>query len=267
MLRAIKNVFLSLFICILFCSFCLLITTAFAIDTSPNSSYFADQKWGLDQTNILGNKTPEIIQRYQDRMRSYELDQAYGLNGLADQYNYYSMLSGFHTDTFRDLYRASYSATLTPYLNNARTAQTNGQINQGVTTTGGAVAVLMGQANTVKLSDTSKIDVKTDVANGYSELKYTNKSSNAFINYNTHNTNDPSAASLLGSERCQGGLYNQLYSGFNSSATYGGTSHSFKTSLDHSFLFKTDIGFDEVFGNNYGIATESRGRIGYGITF
>lgn len=238
-----------------------------ALDLSPNSSYLCDTKYQSVQFDPLGNKSSVIIQNYNDRMRNYNLYQTYGLNDLNSQYNYYNSMEGFHTDTFHDIYHAAYSNAFNPYIQNVETANKNDEVSKPIQVTGGAVEVLTGNANTLKLSQDTKIVTKTDIPNQYAETQIQSKSYNFFINYNLKNPSDRITASTLGVERAQCGVTKNLPYDFTESITYGTSTSVMRNTIGYKVINNVGIFYDYTLGNNDGVQSNNTIRGGYGIKF
>ena len=232
-----------------------------AIDSGPNSSYLADTKWGTEQFNILGAKLASVKQNYEDRVRNYNLYQTYGLNDYNSQYNYYSSMTGFHSDTFHDIYHAVYTTQVSQYVQNVKTSNKNGDISKPIQVTGGVISVLTGNANTLKLGDDSKIVTKTDIPNQYSEVKLEDKAVNIFVNYNQKNP-----ISTTGAERAQAGLNKSLPLKFTESVTYGISSTTTRNTIVYDFGHHIGLYYDYIIGNS-DIPSENIMRSGYSLKF
>lgn len=230
---------------------------------SPNNTYLSNTQYGLDKFNILGNKTSSIQQNYEDRMRNYNLMQSYGLNDLNDQYTYYNSMSGFHSDTFRDIYHTAYFTALNPYTQNVKDSNKNGDISKPIQVTGGAVGVLTGNANTLNISDNTKLITKTDVQNQYAEARVDSKTYNFFINYNLKNPSDRTTADTLGLERVQTGITKTLPYSFTESVTHGIITNITRNTIGYELITRVGIFYDYSFG----LIPESTIRSGYGIKF
>jgi hypothetical protein len=239
----------------------LIATTTNAYD---NESYLKDTQYQAPQYDPLGNKSCTIIQNYNDRMRIYNLYQIYGLNDLNSQYNYYNSMEGFHSNTFREIYHAAYFNTLNPYIHNVQDANQKGEISDAVQVTGGTVEVLTGNANTLKLSENTKLTTKTDIPNQYGEMKLESKDYNFFINYNLKNPSDRITAGELGVERLQTGFMKKLPYSFTESITYGASTGIFRNTVGYELITHVGVFYDYTVGNNN---NENVIRSGYGLKF
>jgi hypothetical protein len=219
-------------------SLLLIPTLCFALDVSPNASYLSDLAYKANTVSIFSD--PGLEQRYENRVRTYRVNQNYGLNTQADELNYENSMSGFHSETYHDLYRTAYHNELGPYVSNLKESNRNGSISQPVQYAGAVIGFFTG--NTVK---TNNMSGKIDLLNRYSEVKYSLFGTNGYINYNG---------------TAQAGLSKSIMGLNYSFAVQPGT----KVNTVSVPLFSgSSLAYDQV----YSRPNDSVVRVGYGVNF
>ena len=240
---------------------------------APNTSYLVNTQTNDTnfQTDIFGG-TKNIAgmqQRYDDRTRDYGLRSQYGLADAWENEAYTQSMTGFGSDTSRDLQRMARTVQQQDLAQSVRGADGRGDLSQPVKVTSAVTAIASGNAVNFNLTDQTKVSTTTDFVHQHGQVVMTSPVVNFNASMDARNTSDPVLAAQTNSERYSVSFSKPLgVLDLNSALTYGGTTNCMRAAISRPIIPHVVGEFDSVKGNDTsGVPTEQSVRLGYGLAF
>jgi len=244
-----------------------------AYDVTPNTSYFSNMQVNQNsfQTQLFGNdkNIAGLQQRYDDRMRDYQLHSQYGFYDAYQQQNYMSANTGMSgNDTYHDVFNSARTTQASQYAATMRQANQRGDISQGVVTTGAVSGAVTGNPMDLKLTNDTKLSTRADLVHGNGEVKLSTPAMNCAVSMDARSATDPGTAAANNTERYRVVFSRSLPLQLSSAVTYGASTQTVRGSISRP-LFDRVVGeFDSTHGNDAaGIPTEQAVHVFYGINF